>query len=196
MIGSLLSFVADQLNEVICLKLGLPISDKKLILSPIVNADTSSSLPQKNVLLLDLVNIKKDNLINSNMPTLNRAGTKYEAKTPPLYLNLDILIAAYFEAKEFKSGLDVLSMVMAVFQGKPLWNHSNTPSLPKGVDKLIFEIVTLDFHEQSHLWGYIGAKYMPSVVYKMRMAIIDDERITGLIPPITEITVETSLEED
>ncbi len=194
MIGTLLDFVAKELNSFICQQLGLPDSDQKLMLSPIVNPDGSSAVAQKNILLLDLVNIKKDGLINNNFPPVNAAGTDYLQKHPPLYLNLNILIAAHFEKDQFKEGLNILSMVLGKFQGKPLWNRENTPTLPSQVDKLIFEIFSLDFHEQSHLWGYLGAKYMPSVLYKLRMAIIDDALVMGTIPPVTEIIINASPE--
>ncbi|MFK8104765.1 MAG: DUF4255 domain-containing protein [Saprospiraceae bacterium] len=194
MIGTLLDFVAKDLNSFICQQLGLPDSDQKLILSPIVNPDGSTAITQKNILLLDLVNIKKDGLINNNFPPVNAAGTNYLQKRPPLYLNLNILIAAHFEKDQFKEGLNILSMVLGKFQGKPLWNRENTPTLPPKVDKLIFEMFSLDFHEQSHLWGYLGAKYMPSVLYKLRMAIIDEELVTGEIPPVTEIIINASPE--
>jgi hypothetical protein len=41
----------------------------------------------------------------------------------------------------------------------------------------------------NNLWGILGSKYIPSVVYKMRLIIISDDFSQGMAQPVIEIKV-------
>jgi hypothetical protein len=56
--------------------------------------------------------------------------------------------------------------------------------MPAGVGDLAFEVETLNYQEQSHLWGAIGAKYMPSIVYKLRLLTLDAQAVDAVIPGV------------
>ena len=38
--------------------------------------------------------------------------------------------------------------------------------------------------QQNHLWGALGAKYLPSVIYKVRMIVIQEALKADEQPPI------------
>ena len=40
------------------------------------------------------------------------------------------------------------------------------------IEKLIVEMISLTFEQQNHMWGTLGAKYLPSVLYKVRMLVV------------------------
>jgi hypothetical protein len=44
----------------------------------------------------------------------------------------------------------------------------------------------LDIMTLSQLWGALGCKYMPSVVYKVRMLTIDLDETRGEIPAVKQ----------
>ncbi len=196
MIGSLLDLVVQELNSVICRRLGInPATSQKVALSPIIESDGSLAVKDKNLLLFKLINIEMDPVANGPQPTAGFPGNGSSLiKASPIYLNLKVILAAHFKPEQIKEGLDILTMGIAHFQGKPAWNAQNTPGFPESVNKLLFEMETIDLNQLGHLWGAIGVKYMPSVLYKVKMITIDDSTIKEFIPSVIELstTVNTS----
>ena len=78
--------------------------------------------------------------------------------------------------------------MFAYFQGKPMWNPQNSPGLPKGINRLVFDMETLNYDQLNHAWGAIGIKYLPSVMYKMRMLVINNHIIQTKLPQVTKIS--------
>ena len=71
---------------------------------------------------------------------------------------------------------------------KPVFTHSNTPALDNKIDKLSFEMMDLSMDALSNLWSSLGAKCMPSVVYKMRMLTFDDTFVREFRPDISGVS--------
>jgi hypothetical protein len=186
MIGNTLNFIASQLNNVVCQRLQLNPSNPKVILSNIVDHNGTINVKDKNVLLLKLINIEQEPIANNSV-SITREAVNFEMKSPPLYINLQLVLAAYYNPEQVQSGLDTLTIGLSFIHGKPSWNAQNTPGLPSGIKRLVFEMETLDFHQLNQVWGAIGTNYMPSVMYKIRMLTIDDGAIQGLVEPVKEV---------
>lgn len=184
MIGAILNFVTQQMDAVIRQRLRLQPSDQKVFLTPIVGLDGAIAVKSENVLVFSLVSIQKDPIANNVFPKKPDITPESVVKTPPLHLNLYMLLGAYYKPEQIADGLDVLTIAMSYLQGKPLWTAQNSPGLPSSLERLIFEMESCDFHQLSHIWGTIGAKYIPSVLYKTRMVVVDDEAIIQLTPII------------
>lgn len=191
MIGTTLNFIAKTLNNDICQRLKLNPSTQKVILSSIVDPSGSFEVKDSNVLLLKLINIEPDPIANDSMPISRIPGRSDIVETSPLYINLKIVLAAYSKPEQIQSGLDMLTIGMSYFQGKPVWNAQNTPELPSNVDRLVFEMETLDVHQLNHVWGAIGTKYLPSAMYKMKMLVLNDHTIQQISPNISSISTST-----
>ena len=43
------------------------------------------------------------------------------------------------------------------------------------------------FEQQNYLWGMVGGKYLPSVLYKFRLLVIQENTPTEAVSEITEI---------
>ena len=56
------------------------------------------------------------------------------------------------------------------------------------IGKLIFELESLGADKLNNIWTTLGAKYMPSVVYKVRMLTFDDSIIREYRPVIDDAT--------
>ena len=186
MIGTTLNVVARRLDAVIRRRLALPPAEKKVILSPFLDLDGSVAIKEENTLVLYPVNIQKDAVAGSGGVAVTPPHPSL-AGPPPLYLNIYLVLGMYYQSSQLRYGLDLLTTAISILQGQPSWNRDNTPELPPNVDRLIFEMTSLDFHELSHIWGHLGGKYLPSVVYKMRMIIVDDGVITRVTPVISEV---------
>jgi hypothetical protein len=79
--------------------------------------------------------------------------------------------------------------VISFFQRNPIFTQTEIPTLPNfGLDKILFDLHSTGFEELNQLWGIMGGKYIPSVIYKMRLAYIDS------IEEGMEITLVKSIE--
>jgi len=187
MIGTTLNFIAQTLNNDLCQRLKLNPSTNKVILSSIVDPNGTFNVKESNVLLLKLINIEPDPFANDSMPTHRIPGRSDIVETSPLYINLRLVLAVYSKPEQIQAGLDMLTIGMSYFQGKPLWNPQNTPGLPDNVDRLVFEMESLNLDQLNHLWGAIGTRYMPSAIYRMKMLTLNDHTYQEIIPPISAI---------
>jgi hypothetical protein len=43
--------------------------------------------------------------------------------------------------------------------------------------KLVFELLKTDYQSINYIWGSLGANYMPSMVYKMRILTVNESNI-------------------
>ena len=115
---------------------------------------------------------------------------------PPVELDLYVLIIAH--KKDYGTALRDLSDTISFFQANPVFDQEKNPSLNAGVlepdkkpwqliDRLVFTLHTLSFEQQNNLWGMLGSKYIPSVVYKMKMITVFETKGKEKTPAITEM---------
>ena len=181
MIYAALYCVAQEMNEFYKAKLG--VADDRVILSGIINQDGSLAIPGENKVVITLLNVEKE-LLNKNAPI------QVTSKLPQGYvnINLHILFSAYFPGSNYPEALKFLSYTIAFLQQKNVFTKSNTPALDEGIDKLVFELENMSTEKQSNLWTTLGAKYMPSVLYKMRTLTFNNNTIAEVRPPVLGIS--------
>jgi hypothetical protein len=187
MIDSALDAVTKDLNQF--LKLKFQLSEDAAVISNLSNLDGSVAVKELNRIVLTLVNIQEDKIANLKSSPGSKIG-----QNSPVFLNVHILVSSHFDEKLTKESLKFLSAAIAFFQNKAVFLPSNSPGLDNGIEKLIFEIVNLDFGQQSNLFSALGAKYLPSILYKMRMLVIDEETLQYTPSPITEKGVDSDLD--
>ena len=176
---SFLKFISGEISTFT----GGSILEKDLVWSNIIDQDGSVAAPV-NSITITLVKIEKETFVNKSNTIYKDVG--YGVSIPSLNINLFLQFAAY--NKDYGEALKQLGYVLSYFQSHPVLTAQSTPRLTEpGVDKLIFEIVNYSHQELSNLWSQLSAKYIPSVVYKMRMIIID-EFSPVIAPAITKIT--------
>lgn len=181
MIYSVLNTVADKLN--FYLKNRFSLAEDKVLLSNIVNQDGSLAITEGDKVVITLVNIQEET-VSSRM---NKMDNVYR----PINLNLYVLFSAYFTENNYPEALKFLSAVISFFQANCVFNHANTPDLSVNVEKLSFDIVNQDLQNQSHMWGTLGGKYMPSIIYKIRMITIQEGNINSESVPFTGVSSNT-----
>lgn len=184
MIYEALSCLTDEINEYFRNK--LRISEDKVVLSGIINQDGTVAIQGENKIVITLVNIEKES-------TGGATGSTFANKPTALNINLYVLFSAYFGSNNYPEALRFLSFIIAYFQGKNVFTPANTPRLDKGIDKLVFEIATITPEQLNNVWGSLGAKYMPSVIYKMRMLTFDESIIKEYRPVISGVDSDSNL---
>lgn len=157
-------------------------SEDAIVLSPIVKADGSLAIPD-NSLGLTLVNIEEERVVKSQNAVSIAGDGRVSIVNPEIKLNLFILITANFT--NYDTGLQFLSAAVKCFQSKNVFTPDNTPFLDSSIQKLIVELFSLDFEKQNHLWGSLGAKYLPSILYRVRLVAIQEGIKQAEQAPIT-----------
>jgi hypothetical protein len=175
MIYSALNVIVVKINDY--LKLKFSSNGNYLELSNLLDQDGSLATIDTNKIIATLVNIEKETAIGMNHQMRSNDNGKYTSMNPPVFINLYVLFTSVYTGKNYTEGLKFISSIIEYLQGVLVFDHSNTPQLSPKIDKLTFEIVNLDMQNLSQLWGAIGGKYMPSILYKVRMLSFDQEYI-------------------
>lgn len=183
MIYESLSCLAEEMN--IFFRSKLKITEDKVIVSSIVNQDGSVAIQGENKVVITLVNMTKDMGIKREYG-INAGVVGNAAK--PVCLQLSILLSCYFTANNYAEALRFLSFVISFLQTKNVFDHSNTPQLDDAIDKLVFEMESYEPDRLNNIWGTLGAKYMPSVLYRARMIILDATVVREYRPVVTGIS--------
>ena len=185
MINKSLTFIKDQLNEHIKKKFGL--TQDKVQLSGIVKQDGKQD-PEfvYDSISIMLINVQEEPAIQSPTKYLRTEDSDFSTINPDMNLNLGILIAVNFNV--YAEALKFLTAVIGFFQSKNVFSAENSPGFDlEGINKIRVKFISQTQEQQNHLWGSLGAKYMPSVLYKVRLLKIQENQIREKIPQITTI---------
>ena len=121
-----------------------------------------------------LINIEQERSSSAPDPFYRtQADGKSERVNPQSRMNLYVLFVAHF--KQYEQGLSYLTLIIQYFQNHRLLNHDNAPELSDRIEKLTMDLVTLPFSEQNEVWNALRTTYHPSVMYRVRMIILEDE---------------------
>ena len=179
MIHRVFEYLTEELNSYFKGKFNY--TEDIVYASALVALDGSVDIPSENKLVTTLVNVEQDTTRGS--PGLkNQVGNDSFNKEyfPAISLNLYMLVSAYYNKKNYLEALKFLSETIAFFQRKPVFDRSNSPGLDAQIDKLTLEIVNINTHDLSNLWGMLGSHYLPSILYKIRTITIDGSALRSL----------------
>jgi hypothetical protein len=130
----------------------------------------------------------------------NQTATKTSNDTttysnPPVTLNLFILFSVL--NKHYKDALGQLSDVIAFFQGKHIFTNLNTLATAEPDEalkpfRLILDLYSPTFEEANHLWGTLGGKQFPSVLYRIRLIEIERDVTIETRETIKDVRIDKS----
>lgn len=186
MIDAALKFVAGQVNAHLQKRAGAEAGMTSL--GPLVD-DKGTWLQPKDTLRLALFHVEEERVLRDQVPSHVVVAGREVTLPPPLKLNLVVVFAANFQ--HYDQSLRCLSLVLGLFQANPLYTPSDAPSLPAGLERLAIELVSYGPEQLNQMWACIGAKQLPSVVYRLRLVELQDSEPLGTGAPITSI--ETTL---
>ncbi|HEU4717589.1 MAG TPA: DUF4255 domain-containing protein [Bacteroidia bacterium] len=181
MVDKALYFLRQELNSYLKLKTG---DDNKVTLTAIVDQSGRTVVPDNSIGMM-AVNVEEERMYRSQAPQTVISNGQYAFANPELKLNIYVLFAG--NHTDHREALVLLSYVIQFFQAKNVFDNQESPQLGDAIEKLIVDLFSLSFEQQNQLWASLGAKYMPSVVYRMRMLIINEKLATSVMPAITEI---------
>lgn len=180
MISQSLQFTNDALDQFLKTRFGL--DESKVLLNNLIDSDGTVPQQNQNMVVISLINVEKET--NKPFYVRNRQTLtgSYADINPAARYNLDLLISANFE--EYSETLKYLDAVIGFFQSRPCIDANVLSAIPAGVNKLEFEIEKITYHQMQSLWTAMGAKYQPSVIYKMRLVTVQANEAEGFMPAI------------
>ena len=177
MIYEALTCVTEEINEFFRSK--LKINEEKIILSALINQDGTIAIQGENKVIVTLINLEKE---PAGKTHAGSGARTFSNTATPLSINIFVLFSAYFSSTNYPESLRFLSFVIAFLQEKSVFSQSNTPRLDESIEKLTFEIESLGAEKLNNIWSTLGAKYMPSVLYKVRMLTYDSLNVREYRP--------------
>jgi hypothetical protein len=177
-----LQAIVAQLNQ--ALRTGFAIRDDVAVLGNVLEQDGSVGAQLDNRIVVSLVNIERETLAQR----APRHGAHPLARSvlteEPVHLVLSVMFAANFSGSNYGEGLKMISAVVGFFQSRPVLDPHNTPGLDRRIDRLALDIANLSVAELSNLWSILSGKYLPSVLYRVRLVSVDRDQVKGTISPV------------
>jgi len=178
MIDLALNLIRQRLDDHLRTKFG--VQDTLVALSPLMDEDGKPAAEARNRLVLFLTNIAHDAVPRARP----RGDSRQIGMSDPVHLNIYFMLASGHDADIYAEGLKLIAAAMTFFQANPVFTPQNTPDMPDGLSHLSVEISNLKSEEIGQLWGNLGGRYVPSVMYKMRSVLIDAEAVQHVDPLI------------
>ena len=215
MISRALTLICNELREYLeaTSPSGAPdVANGFVKLGNIALLDNPDQLPEDQKIndrvVISIVNLEEEKRLK-NKPTFVNNGSEVVYNNPSINLNLYILFSANYS--RYDLALRRLSQVIEFFQGKNYFDQNNSPDLALGthlnltgglgtneVDQALaqqaselelhMEIHTLNFEQINDLWGSLGGKQVPFVMYKMRILCIRRPDVQATTPSIDNVT--------
>jgi hypothetical protein len=183
MIHEIILPLQQELNKFLRSKHGL--NEDKVILSNLMNVDGSLAIQETDKIVMSIVNIEQDRS-KSNTGSYEKTDKGDFIKVnAPVNIQIYVLYSAYFTPENYLEGIKFISSTIAFFQSRSgVFDPQNTPTLNGVIDRLYSEMIPMEFRDLSNVWSLVGAKYLPSVLYKFKAIPIQHRMPTPVIPYI------------
>jgi hypothetical protein len=198
MINEALNFIKNQLNAHLDQQNGNPVGEKLIVLSNVALGSGDWAIPPQKM-GISLINVEEEKVFKDQQTQFRNAAGQYEQYNPELKLNLYVLICSNYvndpqivDDTKYEQGLKQLSSVISFFQGKNVFTPENSPAMAStNLKKLVVELYSYSFEQQYNFWSILGAKYLPSVLYKVRLLAFQEKLAQDQNVPITNLSITT-----
>jgi hypothetical protein len=161
-----------------------------LVLTSMVDHGGSLNQAARDKIVMTVYNITREAFASSYKPALPAAlGTHPEqglaVRSPPLYLNMNIMFMANFAERGYSDGLAALSRLIAYFQQTPVFTPQNAPQLSPSIEQLSLDFENLSPVDVNYVMSMLGTRYLPSAFYKVRMIPFDSQAMLSRSYPVS-----------
>lgn len=182
MLNITIQFLKDELNTYLQVRAGTS-TDVVKVCS--VVDETGKYAFDKDSICASIINIEEERIVKSHLNQYELVNDHHVIIKPELKLNLYILFAANF--KLYDVALTYISHLLTFFQAYPQFTPDAYPALDPRIEKLVMELQSPSFEQLNQIWAFIGGKQLPSVIYKLRMVVLQDTAQAAVQPPLTII---------
>ena len=187
MIDSVFKFLKDEINTYLLTQTGVNTVEVKP--SQLVD-DMGKYAFGEDQIAVSLINIEEERIFKSQQQDYSYTNGQNVVLEPELKLNLYILFAANF--KQYDESLKFISHILTFFQARRTFTREKYPALDPRVLQLCQELESPSYEQLNQIWTYIGGKYLPSVIYRVRMVVLQEQTQTAIQPAITTVETEFS----
>lgn len=120
-------------------------------------------------IVVSLLNIERETAGGISAPVQQTTDGKYTRMTPPLLLNLNIMLAAIYDERRYAESLSILTDTLRFIQSVPVFELDG--------ERYTVEIITLSAQDINNIWSTLGGQYYPSVMCKLRRLVIDTQEV-------------------
>ena len=182
MINLALQTLAAQLNQ--HFRRVYDLTEDMVAVSNLLEMDGNVAPNINNRLVVYLTNIEKDS-VSARTTNAHEFGERTVQRSTALSFNLYVMMTANFSGNNYAEALKFLSGSISYFQRHPVLTRQTTPDMDSRIEKLVLDIENLSIQDMSNLWSSLGGKYMPSILYRIRMVTFDSDEMTGRQPIVT-----------
>lgn len=185
MIAETLNFLRRHLDERLRVELGGSQDDATGDRVVFLDGDKIDPIHfQLNAVTSLLINVEEERVIRPPDLYARQAadGTRQRVQ-PEVRLILYVLFVSRF--KKYDVGWQHLSKILEHLQANRVFDGASAPDLPAGIDRLVVELVTLDFAGQNEVWNALRTTHHPSLLYRVKLLAYRDRR-PGESPEIAE----------
>ena len=145
----------------------------------------------KGKVVMTLVNVEEEWAMK-NSPATRVVNNQTEYKNPPVNLNLFLLVAA--NCNSYDTSLSSISRTIEYFQGKKIFTSANTVYNRNNASfavldhfKFVVELYTPGFEVLNNIWGTLGGRQLPSVLFKIQIIQIERDKKLATSGVITHV---------
>jgi Pvc16 N-terminal domain len=192
MINEALTFLVAQLNEYFISKMGASamLGGGGFVVQKRIVKNNGDEVVGENKIVCQLVNVEEERVGKAQLPVAPPSGSSFPVRNPEIRVNLSVLFTAISPATtdalgddeiEYVTSIKMLAYVIQFFQYRHVFTTENSPSLPASVGNILVELYPISLENQNYLWASLGAKYRPSVVYKVRLITIFEDTFSEVV---------------
>ena len=148
-------------------------------------------------IIMSVVNIEEDKTMRN--PNVYQASYKNDNidkynrfNNPTLHINIYILFSSYEKNKsninKYAGTIDQLEKVISSFQRQNVFTEDDM--IAPQTEKIVLEMVNLSMEGLNQMWSFLGSKYMPSVLYKMKVVSIQSDENNNSEMPINSFEIQ------
>lgn len=138
---------------------------------------------------VSVISVEEERVLKSHLPETVFVDGRHVLLGPDLKVNLHVIFAANF--KQYDHALRYVGHVLTFFQANQTFTPDEHAGLDPRIERLTLELQSLSYEQLNQVWAFVGAKQLPSVVYKVRLVTLRDTAPNDVGAPITRI--DTSL---
>lgn len=187
-IAKILQALSEKISAIIFAQYGVTVEIELANVATLNDGDEFVKV--KSAIVLSIVNIEQDSTTKNQ--TLYKAigvnaTTVDRYKNPAQNLIISILFTSYNkDQSKYSEGLDKLAYIIKCLQNNNVYyyGYSNiheqseiSETQQKILNKLTLDMVSLKMDQLNQMWTCLGSKYMPSVLYSMKMVRIQNETL-------------------
>jgi hypothetical protein len=188
MLDSAVKFLADEVNQYLQRRTA---SNVVQVVPGGLTDDSGKWAVKEGAIGLALVNVEEERVLRSQVPDRAFVNGSHIVRQPELKLNPLVVFAARPNSNPnpnpYVQSLRYLSYILTYFQAHPVFTPGEYPALDAGIEKLTVELISYGPEQLNQLWAYIGTKYLPSVIYRVRMVVLQEGEPQAIGQPITTL---------